>query len=235
MGKLRPSHRTKSIKSETRHDETPFIRRVAEKLLPLSKDQSTVYAATPEWRHTGVCDTDPDCSSACGLCGHEGLKFLFQIRNRFTRETLFVGSECIKRFQIVAVHREQGDLDLDATEKLIGAERRQLANKLQHASVVMALVELERLEDAFNVDDLLTYYEKRGAFTAKQLAFIVWRLEHHGVPYEIGDFKVIRRRTRERQQLLQMELWKLERIWGALSPQQRQWCEFNRSDCDGIS
>ena len=59
------------------------------------------------------CEVDENCSSRC-ICGKESIKYLFRIKNRFTKAELFpIGSRCIQKF-------ERRDLNIQVTtyEKL---------------------------------------------------------------------------------------------------------------------
>lgn len=53
--------------------------------------------AVTEW-DIEDCEEDEHAETNC-MCGHEGIRYLFRIRNRFNGNTFFpIGSECIKKF-----------------------------------------------------------------------------------------------------------------------------------------
>lgn len=54
--------------------------------------------AVLEWE-IDDCEEDLSCSSEC-VCGKENIKYLYTIRNRYNRRTLFpIGSSCINKFE----------------------------------------------------------------------------------------------------------------------------------------
>lgn len=54
--------------------------------------------AVAEWDIVDF-DEDKDLSSSC-ICGKEGIKYLYRIKNRFNNEELFpIGSTCINKFE----------------------------------------------------------------------------------------------------------------------------------------
>lgn len=59
------------------------------------------------------CEEDKKAETQC-MCGHEGIRYLFHIRNRFTgREFDPIGSECIKKFG-----RKDLSSEVDVQERL---------------------------------------------------------------------------------------------------------------------
>lgn len=59
------------------------------------------------------CEEDETAETSC-MCGHEGIRYCFQIRNRLNGNTFFpIGSECIKKF-----HNKDLSSDVDVYEKL---------------------------------------------------------------------------------------------------------------------
>lgn len=52
------------------------------------------------------CIEDNRCLSSC-ICGKEEIKYLFTIKNRINRKTLFpIGSSCIRKFQVEELNDE---------------------------------------------------------------------------------------------------------------------------------
>ena len=63
--------------------------------------------AVLEWCVAG-CDEDEECGGVC-VCGHEGLRYLYEIRNPTTHAGLYpIGSRCIGLFR-------RRELDLEAS------------------------------------------------------------------------------------------------------------------------
>jgi len=67
----------------------------------------------------------------------------------------------------------------------------------------------------------------RDAFTPNQLALLFWRLDQHEIEYSPRDFKIVIRRDREKNQLRQMEDWKIKKLWASMSTSQRTWVKQN--------
>ena len=57
-------------------------------------------------------------------------------------------------------------------------------------SVLNSLVALAVADDEFELDNLIAYYERRGAFTPAQMALLQWRFARHQVEHRLADFKV---------------------------------------------
>jgi hypothetical protein len=210
-----------------------YLPRIKRTLFPLSHERNDFRKAISEWDYTGKYRSNDDCCAGCGLCGHPGLRYEFEIRNRCTGATLFVGSECIKKFQIRATDYERRKLSAIETQHKVADDRRQLQKVARDRYVVSKLLEATKADNEFDLEDFLTYWTEHGAFTPNQLSFLFWRLGESAIPYECASFKVKIRRSRERDQLSSMPGWKLEKIWPALSPSQRRWCSRNRRDSIG--
>jgi len=79
-----------------------------------------------DWHFTGNVSEDPRCTGVCA-CKHEGLRYLFQLRNPTTGDTCFVGSRCSETFSgvnpgmVEAVQRAAERLEREAAERLKAA------------------------------------------------------------------------------------------------------------------
>jgi hypothetical protein len=64
----------------------------------LENSESTDWCACIEEWSVVYCEEDEDAESTC-VCGNEGLRYLYTVRNVLNGKELFpIGSECIKRF-----------------------------------------------------------------------------------------------------------------------------------------
>ncbi len=73
-------------------------------VLEKSESKNWKYAVN-EWE---ICDCDEDetCSTQC-ICGKEGLRYLFTIRNIINNNKLYpIGSSCIKKFSVDDLYSE---------------------------------------------------------------------------------------------------------------------------------
>ncbi len=102
--------------------------------------------AVKEWDITD-CEEDEFLESEC-VCGQEGLRYLYTIKNRETGLSLFpIGSRCIKRFE-----REDLNEEISVREKMY---------KLLHAAADRKYIELS--SEFFSRKLLWKLYEE-GAF-----------------------------------------------------------------------
>lgn len=115
--------------------------------LSSSKEWGT---AVEEWSIIS-CSEDRSCTTRC-VCGKEGLRYLFRLRNNITGNILFpIGSSCINKFGIKSLMEE--------------ASVRESLFKLLHAVEENGYVQLN--SDFFS-RKLLKYLYFKGAFPPNQ-------------------------------------------------------------------
>ena len=167
-----------------------WAQRAARNLLPLSMEQDDLAVALREWvyeRNVVVLETP---SEVCQLCDHPGIRYQFEIVNHDTGHSIFIGSECIKRFSI-GVRSDSGSILIgEAAERSVSADRRRMEQEARDRSVLNSLVELAATDDKFDLEDFIVYYQRRGAFTPSQMALLVWRFQRYGVEHRPAHFKV---------------------------------------------
>ncbi len=206
-----------------------WAQRAARNIHPLSREKSDLAAALREWRYEGGFHDLEAPEADCELCDHPDIRYQFEIRNRFTDARLQIGSECINRFGISATGDDGEDLDAVGTRKVVSRDRRTLVEEARKKRVITALVALSQADPEFRILSFIDYLQDRGAFTPKQLAVLLWRLEKLRVGFDVRDFKLTIRRDREKVQLLEMSDWQIERLLPAMSPSQRQYLAEARS------
>lgn len=69
--------------------------------MPLSSEEQSFTKACEEWLATGNCYLSTEDEESCELCQHEHLSKQFEIKNKINNNTLWVGSKCICRFNII--------------------------------------------------------------------------------------------------------------------------------------
>jgi hypothetical protein len=200
-----------------------WIERVADKLSPLSNEQEDVREMLAEWYYTGNAYDLEEPIENCQLCSHPDIRYQFEIVNEHTGYELLVGSECIKRFRISALGESGDRLDEYESRQKVDRDRSKLITDAKQRRVVNALVELSMEDEDFDIDSFINYYRERGAFTPSQLKVIIWRLGKYGIGFRPTDFKMTMQRSRERDQLRQMEEWQVKQIWRCMSSSQRDW------------
>ncbi len=200
-----------------------YIQRVASTLAPLSIEQDDMATMLREWHYTGNTYDLGEPLEDCELCGHPDIRYQFEIANRHTGHELLIGSECITRFDIPAVDEEGRLLDSAATREKVHRDRRKLITDAQKKRVIRALLQLAAADAQFEINSFIDYYQNRGAFTPNQLALLVWRFGKHKISYHKSDLKMAIKRNREKDQLRDMEDWKIKQIWECMSPTQKSW------------
>jgi hypothetical protein len=105
----------------------------------------------------------------------------------------------------------------------VATDRRGLIQRAEHKSAVTSLLQLAKLDTAFEIDDFIAYYNENKAFTPKQLALLIWRMSHFRIAYNQRHFRMKIRRNREKGQLRQMDATKLQAIWPCMTDTQRRW------------
>lgn len=136
---------------------------------------------------------------------------------------MLVGSECINKFGISATDELGNILNRVESRRRVNRDRRFLVNEAKKRRLINTLVALSSVEEQFDINSFISYVVDRDAFTPSQLALLFWRLDHHRIEYAPADFKLVIRRDREKAQLCQMENWKIQKLWRAMSASQRDW------------
>lgn len=195
--------------------------RAAANLLPLSVEKTCLPVALKEWVYEGTVTDYEIPSETCQLCGHQDLRYQFEIVNRLTRNTLQIGSECIKRFSIQVLDARGGVLLGREAGRKVDADRREMELQARTRRVLNALVAVAVADEDFDLENFIAYYQRREAFTPKQMFLLQWRFSRNGIEHRPADFKVSLRQGREQEQLRGMEAWKVEKIGAYLSGEQR--------------
>ncbi len=190
-----------------------WTERASANLLPLSQ-ASTLTAALREWAYTGFCEDYGRPEATCQLCENTDLRYHFEIRNRVTKNGLFVGSECITRFGI------EGDEEArrDRTALIQGARRREAEGVLDRLARLTA--------GAF---DLRDYYAEHDALTPKQMVTAIGICRRRGV--SVQALPAVRlRRGRDQRQMKALTVEERRMLWPFLSAAQRRTWEGVRPE-----
>jgi len=200
---------------------TSWAERASASLLPLSLAR-TLAAALKEWAYTGRFFDLETTDGTCELCGQQELRYHFEIENGKTDASLLVGSECIKRFEIMGIDEQGRRLDATETGKLVDRHRRGLVEDARKQRVMTALLKLGQKLPDFDAHNFIDFVDDKGAFTPNQVAMIFWRMGSAGVEYRPTDWKVRLRRDSDLNQLRTMKPAALTRVMAALTNAQRQ-------------
>lgn len=75
-----------------------WIDNVKKNIFPLSIEKYSLHIALEEWYFDHMED-NIEADSTCHLCDHFPIRYKFLITNHITKKQLYVGSECILRFE----------------------------------------------------------------------------------------------------------------------------------------
>ena len=200
-----------------------WLNKVAQNIFPLSTEQSDVRKALMEWEYQGNFYDLETPSEVCELCEHTDIRYQFEIINRNTNAVLQIGSECVTKFGGISVVDEQGNaVGQREAKQRVARDKHKLIKDAQTKSVINSLILLAMKDKEFSIENFIGYYKERGAFTPLQLATLVWRLEKNDVKFNSIHFKMVMRRDREKEQLRDMEKWRLKKIYSCLSDFQKE-------------
>jgi hypothetical protein len=192
-----------------------YPQRVRDNILPLSVG-STLPEAFEEWSFTDNTVDHEEPIETCQLCDQEELRYHFEIRNSLTHKCLWVGSQCILKFNLSVF--EKG-LRLSPGESKKKLER--LIQQMRLESCINALRKLEASEKNDILTNALAYYIKNKSLTPKFAFVVLWRLKKHRIDHKPSFFKINLAKTKYKDDLRQMPEGRVHILWPALSSSQR--------------
>ncbi|MCK6517846.1 hypothetical protein L6R46_22645 [Myxococcota bacterium] len=209
--------------------------RIAPQLLPRSEEQSSVELALDEWVYGRECRDHYEAVEVCQLCLQQGLRWHFQIGNGATSQTLWIGSECIKRFDLGVWDQATSQVVHGAAaSRLLAADLR----RLEEAARIKRLTDLIAQAAALEPDDDDQRYwrqigeqlvEKR-PLTPCRLDYLLLALDYLHLPRpEAKDLKVEAKREHHQRDLVDLPQPAWERVEPYLSAAQRETAEWRRN------
>lgn len=199
-----------------------WTKKFSTQILAVSHESTDVDQALREWRFTGFVTDHGKTVARCGLCSHTGLRHHFLIANGQTGEALWVGSQCILNFDI-SVRSTVG-------KKLSG--RKQIQQELKHqvetAKVTKLLAPLQQLyqrvgkADRRKVHWAVGKFQRRGAFSPKDLAWLFQAMQLVGIDYSAQDYLLTLRSKQDRLEYGQLPLTARNMIEPCLTAKQRE-------------
>ena len=155
-------------------------------------------------------------NETCQLCNQEELRYHFQIKNRYTNHILWVGSQCILKFNVPVY--ENGLLLSKQKAK------RKLKLLIEQKHIEFCIKSLEKLTSATNNEILhsaLDYYMREKSLTPKFAFVVFWQLKIHKIDYNPTFFKINLKKKRHKDNFRDMPSDRVHLIWPALSSSQR--------------
>ena len=199
----------------------PYSQRIIDTLKSYSVEQDDNEEMLSEWYDTGKIYDDESCTSDCELCEHKNIRRQHLIRNQETGITLQVGSECVKKVQFTMLNEYGDHLTFEESKK----KRTEILKEQKAERVLgcLALLEYE-CECEFNFAKVRCHYRKYKAFTPKMLSRLIWKMNEFGIQYNTSDFKISFNHRWAKQQLREMEEWKVLDLMPYFSYSQKKWC-----------
>lgn len=193
-----------------------YPQRVRDNILSLSVGK-TLPEAFEEWSFTESIEDHEKPIETCQLCEQESLRYHFEVRNSLTKNTLWVGSQCILKFGLSVFESGCRLSKSDAKKKLD-----RLIQQMRLESCIRALEKLASTEKNEILSNALVYYRKNKYLSPKFAFVVMWRLQSNNIDHSPSFFTVNLKREQYQQDLRAMELSRVHIIWSALSSAQRQ-------------
>lgn len=193
-----------------------YPQRVRDSILPLSVG-STLPEAFEEWSFTDNTVDHEKPIETCELCDQEELRYHFEIKNAITHKRLWVGSQCILKFNLSVFENGRRLSPEDSKKKLD-----RLMQQMRLQSCIDALQKLASSEENQILSNALAYYVKNKYLTPKFAFVVLWRLRDHQIDHSPSFFKVNLAKIKYKDDLREMSESRVHVIWPALSSAQRK-------------
>ena len=193
-----------------------YPQRVRDNILPLSIG-STLPEAFEEWSFTDNTVDHEESIETCHLCDQEDLRYHFEIKNSLTHRCLWVGSQCILKFNLSVFEEGQRLTPADSKKKLD-----RLMQQMRLQSCINALQKLAASERNEILTKALAYYTKNKYLTPKFAFVVLWRLQEHRIDHSPSFFKVNLAKEKYKSDLREMVESRVRILWPALSSSQRR-------------
>lgn len=193
-----------------------YPQRVRDNILPLSI-ASTLPEAFEEWSFTDNTVNHIEPIETCQLCNQEELRYHFEIKNSLTKKILWVGSQCILKFNLSVFEEGQRLSPTDSKKKL-----NRLIQQMRLESCVKALSKLAETENNEILKNALAHYQKNKNLTPKYAFVVFWKLESHTIDHNPSFFKISLKRQKHKIDLSEMPTERVHKIWPALSSAQKK-------------
>lgn len=131
----------------SRHTLSPIPPAVCEHRLITLSAANTWEVARAEWGFTGISveDTEETFPGGCQLCGNVQTRTVYEIKNKYTKNNLLVGNDCVARFvSLDGAIVSNTDFDIKANRKLFSQQlkRQKMEEDLEALFAVMLHTQL---------------------------------------------------------------------------------------------
>ncbi len=193
-----------------------------ENLLKYSKEKKDHTIAAKEWCFSGNVVDHFISNQICQLCEGENLRYHFEIlRDNPDKLSLFVGSSCIKKFDI-SVFDDKG-------KEVFGTEKNTfLKKKIEEKKQELLLEQLRLLWSKSNTDEreeieyYVHNYKRKNGFNPEELCFLFSLMGNYQIEFTPILYKVSLRSQFELQSLRNMTEKERDMILPCLSVAQKK-------------
>ncbi len=120
------------------------------------------------------------------------------------------------------VDQKGNKLSAEEAKRKVNKDKNKLVTEAKVKSVINSLVRLSRADNEFKIESFIKHYTENGAFTPNQLFTLMWRLEKFNIEHNKNHFKLTIKKNKDKEQLLGLPDWKIQKIWDCLSSSQIQ-------------
>lgn len=191
-------------------------------LLKNSTEKNDHTIAAQEWEFTGEVIDHCVSNQTCQLCAGENLRYHFEIINKsLNNKTLFVGSSCIKKFDI-AVFNESGE-EIFGTKKSSFLQKKIAAKKQElMLAQIRSLWRKSSSKEKGKIEDYVEDFDRNKAFCPDDLLTIFFLMKKHNIEFAPVLFKVSLRSQFDLRFLINMTEHDQESIFPCLSVAQKK-------------
>jgi len=182
---------------------------------------TTPTKALSEWLYTGVCKDHGVGCATCDLCWEDTLQYHFLIENQRNRNRMWLGSDCITHFGILA--RDESGVVLGTREsaRKVRRDKRKMRDDLRTRHVHEALDRLAAADPGVDAELYKREMGRLGGVRPDHARDLMARFERYGVEVAPSMIRVTLRHKRDREALAALSRADLRAIWRCLSASQR--------------
>lgn len=203
---------------------TKYYTRIENNLLPLSQADS-IEEAIKEWEFNGNTKDHYTTTATCEMCDQQNLRFHFEIVNKLNKNTLQVGSSCIKRYDVSVI----GNKGYQIAKKDVAKHLNQFIKKMKYDFCVDSLYKLAKKTNHDILKGALKYLKEHGKLTPKFANVVLWQLKENNIDHKPSYFSVSLRTEKHRDDLKNLKDYQFKLVEPALSSSQKKIAKGLRS------
>lgn len=151
----------------------------------------------------------------CGLCGVPD-RFAFEVRQRLTGQSLWIGSGCLMHHGFTIL-RDGQPLAYGPAQGYVST----LIRDMRRQAWFNGLMQTYSMDDHPALYEALVGYQVHGHFTPVQAANVFQAMEKQKTRYDPSCFRIDLKTPTCRKELRRLPPWEVWRFWSVLTPQQQ--------------